>query len=81
MIKAKQLVSAARARRYKDVEGFLDDAQLIKVEVPERYSEQFEALAADLARQSGVSVQIAEETIMVESLRAFYRFKGWGELD
>jgi hypothetical protein len=81
MIQAKQLVNAARARRYKDVEGFLDDAQLIKVEIPECYFEQFEALAADLARQSGVSVQIAEETIIEDSLREYYRLKGWGELD
>jgi hypothetical protein len=73
MIDVEKLVPAARARRYDDSEGFLDAVPVIQLEIPERYEEQFEALAHDLARRAGVSLEIAQETLFEEAMKIFMR--------
>jgi hypothetical protein len=60
-----EMVKAARAKKYRQDEGFVDEATTLAAELSVDTSEALDQAACDLARAAGVSVAIAE-TVIVE---------------
>jgi hypothetical protein len=60
----KELIKAARAKKYRQDEGFLDEATTLAGELSVDTSEALDQAACDLARAAGVTVAVAEMVIV-----------------
>jgi len=67
----KEMIKAARAKKYRQDEGFLDTARTLAGELSVDTSEALDQVAFDLAHAAGVPVAVAEMVIVESSLKQF----------
>jgi thiamine monophosphate kinase len=64
-----EMVRAARAQKYRYDEGFMDGAPKWKFGLPADVSERLRQAAAELAEASGVTFEIAANTLINHALK------------
>jgi thiamine monophosphate kinase len=72
-----EMVRAARAQKYRYDEGFMDGAPVWKCSLPADVSERLRQDATELAGASGVTFEIAENTLINHALKEHLKNLLW----
>jgi len=72
-----EMIKAARAKKYQYDEGFMDDAPVWKIGLPADVSERLRQDATELAGASGVTFEIAANTLINRALEEHLKNVLW----